>query len=280
MASRSRKIMELINLQLVSPADLSTNEDEVPIQGRPSDHNKMSMDLGQDSAANVVILSDITNNPENKSYLNVKTFFESDEIAHQKCASRKRDNVNYNVSPLNSDESDVDVSDQDPTYDHQIKKKKLIPVYPVLRRLSSSSSSSSSSSGSSSSSSSESLSPSVNSNHEPENFIPTYQDFNTFNNPDTTANEQSIEAQGTSSIEEMAVGQSNIEEDMEIPKKKGRKRTSIPKNWRQNINRVLRNTGHSYVSKEKKIIPPREVKQPCTDRCRLKCSEKFTSVQR
>ncbi|XP_038218902.1 uncharacterized protein LOC119837403 isoform X2 [Zerene cesonia] len=67
---------------------------------------------------------------------------------------------------------------------------------------------------------------------------------------------------------------------MDISKKKGRKRSSDPQKWRQNINKVLRNTGNSYESKKKETVPPRQVKPPCTERCRLKCSEKFTSVQR
>uniref|UniRef100_A0A6P7G4W5 Uncharacterized protein LOC114337687 n=1 Tax=Diabrotica virgifera virgifera TaxID=50390 RepID=A0A6P7G4W5_DIAVI len=61
-----------------------------------------------------------------------------------------------------------------------------------------------------------------------------------------------------------------------IPKK-GRKRTKNPSQWKQNKIKRKRNTGKSYVStsKTKKTIPARCLKEPCTEKCRLKCTTKI-----
>lgn len=56
---------------------------------------------------------------------------------------------------------------------------------------------------------------------------------------------------------------------------RGRKRTRDPPSWKQNKVKRMRNRGKSYISlsKTKKSVPARCLKQPCNDKCRLKCTE-------
>lgn len=64
--------------------------------------------------------------------------------------------------------------------------------------------------------------------------------------------------------------------------KKGRKRLRRPEMWKQNKAKRLRNHGEDYVSQSKtrKYIPSRCLKMPCTDKCRLKCTEKICTEER
>ncbi|RVE39906.1 hypothetical protein evm_015444 [Chilo suppressalis] len=61
--------------------------------------------------------------------------------------------------------------------------------------------------------------------------------------------------------------------------KKGRKRSKNPDQWKQNKIKRLRNTGRSYVSlaKSQKNVSSRYLKEPCTDKCRLKCLTKINT---
>ncbi|XP_072389593.1 uncharacterized protein [Diabrotica undecimpunctata] len=113
----------------------------------------------------------------------------------------------YYISPLCTDESDVDLSDTDPTFINIESKRKRNYFFENLRSSSTSSADSYRSSG---------------------NYIP----------------------------------------------KKGRKRTKNPSQWKQNKLKRRRNTGKSYVSmsQTKKTIPARCLKEPCTEKCRLKCT--------
>ncbi|XP_053603832.1 uncharacterized protein LOC128671409 [Plodia interpunctella] len=121
---------------------------------------------------------------------------------------RRQETRNYQISPLHADESDVDLSDTDPTFINTGPKRRKNYLFI----------------GSSSSS---------------------------------------------SSMSEMAVTS---------PRKRGRKRTKNPSKWKQNQIKCMRNMGKSYVSssKSKKQIPARSLKEPCTEKCRLKCTEKIS----
>ncbi|CAG9836190.1 unnamed protein product [Diabrotica balteata] len=79
---------------------------------------------------------------------------------------------------------------------------------------------------------------------------------------------------------------SDSDDNMPQPTKKDKKlpmkRKSQPDEWIRNKAKRLRNSGKEYVtkSKEKKIKPMRKVGKPCTDKCKLQCSTKFTEEQR
>ena len=49
--------------------------------------------------------------------------------------------------------------------------------------------------------------------------------------------------------------------------------------WQRTIAKTKRNSGESYVSKGV-VRAARKMKEPCTDICRLKCSEKFSDAER
>lgn len=68
-----------------------------------------------------------------------------------------------------------------------------------------------------------------------------------------------------------------------IPQKASRKRTANPENWRCNKAKMLRNLGKAYVTNSKtnkRVIPERQLRNPCTDKCKFKCFEKITVEQR
>lgn len=70
--------------------------------------------------------------------------------------------------------------------------------------------------------------------------------------------------------------------ELESPAKKGSKRKKQPQNWGRSLQKKLRNEGKRYVmhSKDKKEREERKVKPACGEKCRLKCSMKFTEEQR
>ncbi|XP_026743215.1 uncharacterized protein LOC113504908 [Trichoplusia ni] len=123
-------------------------------------------------------------------------------------------NTSNNISPMFTDESDIDLSDDDPSFDYE----KLIH------------------------------------NKKKKNYI--FESHTTESDSD-----------GSSQI--------NIN-------KKGRKRTRNPTKWKQNQIKKLRNTGESYVSTAKthKTIPSRCLKIPCTEKCKLKCTENISTPDR
>lgn len=59
------------------------------------------------------------------------------------------------------------------------------------------------------------------------------------------------------------------------PPKMGRKRIKSPTKWKQNVTKRLRNKGKTYVSHSQKKIAAGCLKEPCNDKCRLKCVEKI-----
>jgi len=66
------------------------------------------------------------------------------------------------------------------------------------------------------------------------------------------------------------------------PLKKGKKRQRNEGNWKRNIDKKLRNKGQLYGSHcaSKKMRKERQMKSPCKDFCKLKCSSKFNDENR
>lgn len=219
------------------------------------------------------MLSDVTNKPENLRYSNV-----------DECFSKLESGCSVENQP-NFENSDMEFSDQDPTYTVP-KQKKLKPVYPSHpSRLSSSSSSSTSSCSSSSDSSSDSSDSDqepCSTQHKEQTNLNQGQTTDTFGDNQMQVNIDEPSTSEESRIQELrevsAAGEDTREE---IDKdKKGRKRKRNEKYWKQNRAKTLRNTGKEYITKKNKIAEPRNVKPPCTDKCRIKCFEKITADQR
>lgn len=61
---------------------------------------------------------------------------------------------------------------------------------------------------------------------------------------------------------------------------KGRKRKKKQAEWKRNILKRKRNSGESYTTTKDKIKPEKKVKKGCTDKCKLKCMQKFTARDR
>ena len=66
------------------------------------------------------------------------------------------------------------------------------------------------------------------------------------------------------------------------PTKKGKKRKRSQQLWKRNVTKYLRNEGKEYVTrgKNKNVREARRVKQPCGNKCRLKCNETISEEQR
>lgn len=66
------------------------------------------------------------------------------------------------------------------------------------------------------------------------------------------------------------------------PLKKGRKRQRNEDKWKRNIDKKLRNKGQLYESHcaSKKMRKERQMKSPCKETCKLKCSSKFNDENR
>lgn len=85
----------------------------------------------------------------------------------------------------------------------------------------------------------------------------------------------------TPNVDTATLGNKGTKE-LESPAKKGSKRKKLPEKWGRNLQKKLRNEGKQYVmhTKDKKEREERKVKPPCREKCRLKCSMKFTEEQR
>ncbi|KAM3960074.1 uncharacterized protein ACR2FA_005875 [Aphomia sociella] len=258
-SNRSKKIMELVQLRNPGPQPGTQDKEHESV---PSTEVKM--------------LADITNKPENQRYSNLQAYFEISELA-----SVSNENQIHNTTVVDctderhskSENSDVDLSDQDPTYKVPSKKQRLTPVYPSRSksfRSSSSSTSSSSSSSSGSSSDSSDTDSSDEQNKTQDNIFHVTEEKQSegtnINEPATTVVSLNQE-----------IGENIL---LQEEKKKGRKRKRNEENWKQNIAKSLRNAGKSYISKTNKAIKPRSVQPPCGDKCRLKCCKKITVDQR
>jgi hypothetical protein len=65
--------------------------------------------------------------------------------------------------------------------------------------------------------------------------------------------------------------------------KKG-KRKRNEASWKRNISKIARNSGKKYESHsknpEKRVKEARKIKSPCTDKFRLKCTEKINEDEK
>ncbi|KAH9643163.1 hypothetical protein HF086_010615 [Spodoptera exigua] len=113
----------------------------------------------------------------------------------------------YAISPIYTDESDVDLSDDDPTYVHT-----------------------------------------TNYGNKQKNFF-------------ISSPSRSLSSSCDSDVSNKEV-------------KRGRKRIRDSSKWKQNKAKRLRNSGQPYtsVSKKEKRVPGRCLQPPCTEKCKLKCS--------
>ena len=171
----------------------------------------------------------------------------------------------YRISPMHSGESDVDLSDNDPSYVVQEnlnsnKHKNLLkfvsrPYHhspshnnlPACSLSSKTKSSSRSLSGSSSSSSSSS----------------------------SSGNSSSSSSSASSNK-----NTNNKDANSSLPNSRKRKR-NVTK-WKQTAAKIARNSGQTYtsISKSKRQIEARSLKPPCSQKCRLKCRDHINEVQR
>ncbi|KAL4711225.1 hypothetical protein ACJJTC_019066 [Scirpophaga incertulas] len=152
----------------------------------------------------------------------------------------------------------------------------------------------SSSSSSTSSSSSSSNSSSTSSSSESEDcddpiMDQTYKQPTNDSASDSDENhEQSADDHHTTpstTILSEITNNSSIANDIAIltsPLKKGRKRKVNAEQWQRNQQKKARNSGKEYKrnTKDEKLRPERKMKQPCTEKCRIKCAMKFTEEER
>lgn len=146
----------------------------------------------------------------------------------------------YRMSPINSEESDADLSDADPTY----RRKPRSVLESACRRSSSSSSDSSSNTSSASSSSSDSAA--------------------------------SVSTPGvTPPIGPVTAADSNATKKS---RKRQRNPQAWKQNLAKTLrNSGKEYVSHS---KSKKTMPARSLKKPCTKKCRLKCTDNINEVDR
>lgn len=62
--------------------------------------------------------------------------------------------------------------------------------------------------------------------------------------------------------------------------KRGKKRAAVPQNWKKEKAKRQRNSGLSYKSATGKIVEARKIGPPCSDKCRLSCSNKVAQDDR
>ncbi|CAH0723932.1 unnamed protein product, partial [Brenthis ino] len=102
--------------------------------------------------------------------------------------------------------------------------------------------------------------------------------FDSFNKDDKEQyNESSIHLGLLTGIDADAVpDKKNIENVSE----QNRKRKRNENMWKKNVSKKLRNEGKSYMSATRKIVPERNIKNSCSEKCKLQCSTKFTETER
>lgn len=61
---------------------------------------------------------------------------------------------------------------------------------------------------------------------------------------------------------------------------KGKKRLKHQENWVVNKRKFAKNQGKSFINARGKEVPAKGLKEPCNEKCRLKCSSKFDENQR
>jgi hypothetical protein len=131
------------------------------------------------------------------------------DLAREQRSNNNR--VSYNISPIYTDLSDVDISDDDPTINFENLLNK-----PTTKR----------------------------------NLL--------FERPNSYSSDSDCDKQNY---------------------RKGRKRSRKVNKWQQNTSKRLRNKGKSYVSmtKTRKTVPARYIKNACTAKCKLKCTTNIDS---
>lgn len=70
----------------------------------------------------------------------------------------------------------------------------------------------------------------------------------------------------------------NEGEGLPLTVRKSRKRQRNPDNWVKHKKKSLKNTGKAYKKVTGKTVPAKEVKPPCGEKCRLKCSQKIDEM--
>ncbi|CAG4976630.1 unnamed protein product [Parnassius apollo] len=97
---------------------------------------------------------------------------------------------------------------------------------------------------------------------------------------DNVGNQANFEATpaATSSVSTLYL---SLDDTIPDTKKRCRKRVAKPIEWLQNKCKILRNVGSAYVTLKTKVKKDaRKIKPPCSERCRLKCKEKFSEADR
>lgn len=90
------------------------------------------------------------------------------------------------------------------------------------------------------------------------------------------------ESQATSTPDDVKIIDEENQSEKVKSEKKGRKRKRNESLWIKNINKKLRNTGQAYNSSSKsgRSYEKRVMKQPCGEKCKLKCTTKITETER
>ncbi|XP_055904460.1 uncharacterized protein LOC129940227, partial [Eupeodes corollae] len=188
------------------------------------------------------------------------------------CRPRRKSNQidKYNISPIHSDESDVDLSDNDPTYyvgqENSSKLKNFTKLASTSNRNSSSRNNSSPCSFSSKKkASSRSLSG---------NSSSSSSSSSSTSSASTNSSSSSCNSGSTNKCTNKKDGSCSIPNS--------RKRKINPTKWKQTAAKIARNSGQAYtsMSKSKRQIKARSVKPPCSEKCRFKCRENFNEDQR
>ncbi|CAH2096786.1 unnamed protein product [Euphydryas editha] len=61
---------------------------------------------------------------------------------------------------------------------------------------------------------------------------------------------------------------------------KGRKRLVHKEKWVVVQRKLKKNTGEEFVNQSGKLVESKQMKDPCTDKCRLKCTQKISYEDR
>ncbi|XP_045500057.1 serine-repeat antigen protein 5-like [Colias croceus] len=213
-----------------------------------------------------------TSNKENENYYIIEP---TTNIPDLQAKYSRSENKDCNLEELESGGEKIDDCVKDHDYKLPSKKRSKNLVVPRQRSSSTSSSSSSSSgsssSGSSSSSSSSSSSassraPSTNRNSltSPSVLLSLNEQTNQDNNECLPSTSQEI---NLNSIHSPITNDAVIQENFNT-----RKRRRVEAQWKQNVTKILRNSGLPYQTKSGRNISKKQMKAGCGEGCRLKCS--------
>lgn len=84
-----------------------------------------------------------------------------------------------------------------------------------------------------------------------------------------------------SSVESLSVESPSVEHPVDL-QRGSRKRKANPGLWKTNVSKLLRNSGKAYTSmaKSKKLMNAKKMGPTCSDKCKFKCGEIFSSNER